>query len=334
MNNELIKLAERIGKDLAELHKGDTISALWPFTVNDTGFYLGDGLCRDLLDTLKEVPIEKAAKIMKYPSKIIGYTTYLNGCNLSNEEKNELASKLFGIVKLIRKDPFCENKLNIFNEEFVDKNLFDVELKESNLIGTNKLSFLLFMYLELIYPTSMRLGYEFHGPYEYNGNKLWIKEYHNLKNPFLPKTEDFPFEKIIIIECISSYPKVDIYNHLLEPLTKISSSIIVDGNKNVDIKEVTEKIENAFTKISKELEYFDRKDWLELFAIGLFNSYYPLKKELGKEFIVPEKVLQKIKEEDYRFDVSKAKKANADAHLVDLEVMISEGFKKAFGVGS
>ncbi len=333
---EIIKLAKQMGEDLADLHSGDTLSALWPFTPNDLSHYLGKEFCRDLLNTFRELKKKdysnkEIARLFEHPTLVTTYLTYLNDSDLSNEERFELANQIFEVLKVVRKDPYCKGKLNILQDSFVDKSLFSKDfMKDISL--TNKISFLLFMYLELIYPTSMRLGYSFHGPYEEKGERYWVKDYFHLKNPFIKEIKDFPYDQITIVEKISTNPKVDFFNHLLKIPLKKASKVLVNGKeiRNLEnfLKELEENIRTIINKLSKKT----RKEWLIFFAHGLYYSFYPLKKELNKKFEIPQETLKRIKEEEYYFKTPQNEKDSKKISKDFLSKVIFEGFCKAFGV--
>ena len=55
MNRRIFQLCRIIGRDLAKLHKGDTFSALWPFTANEAEFYIGEFFIKDLFLTISKL---------------------------------------------------------------------------------------------------------------------------------------------------------------------------------------------------------------------------------------------------------------------------------------
>ncbi|MFC1697829.1 hypothetical protein ACFL1H_05825 [Nanoarchaeota archaeon] len=330
-------LADAMGRDLARTHKGDTLSALWPFSGGDLWHFLGTGFCNEFLEVMEELKkkysYEEISVFLGNPSKIADYITYMNGWDAKKPKRLKLAKHFLELLKAFKKDPFSNTGLNPLKN--FNQKILETKLLKKNVVETNKISFLLFMYLELIYPTAMRLGYEFHGPYEKKGKKIWVKEYYNLQNNHATETLNFPFKNITIIEEITNNPRVDFFNHLIEPPEKVASTIIIDGKPINNIKSVLEEVQTAFTNVSSKLEHFDRKDWLKFFTLGLFNTFQPLKDKLGRKFSVPEKTTQKINEEEFSLNLKKTIKKAKERSMEEIAESISKDYRiKVFGLDS
>ncbi|MFH0715057.1 MAG: hypothetical protein V1847_04655 [Candidatus Diapherotrites archaeon] len=178
LNSEVRQWCAIAGEDLARLHKGNTIGALWPFTFNEAVSYIGPEFMQTLFQanqTLKQShSAEEIARLFNHPSKISNFFMYFQGSRktLSVEQRNELATDLIGYFKFYKSD-FGQKTLN--GEKTSDIQFsFDSDV----LPLENRIVASMMLYLEMAYPTMMRLGHEFHGPYQ---NNAIIRDFSPLK---------------------------------------------------------------------------------------------------------------------------------------------------------
>lgn len=334
MNKKIIKLCEVISEDLSKLHKGDTVSALWPFTPNEAEYYIGEFFIKELYETIEKLKKRgyskgEIAKLFYNPSKIAQYFTLFHSAKiLKPNQRKELAEDLMEFLSYYRKDIFCEEGNNrLLNTEFDISNL-----KKSNVSITNKLSAILLLYLEILYPTMMRMGEEFHGIYEKEGGKIFIKEFFNLDPLSLDLKEKFPVKEVKIVEERGGRIELDFFNHLFKTSKKNSSYILV--NKNLvgeeDAKKVYNKIEEKIEDIISKTEKYSRKDWLKVYARGIFYSIKNLKDELNMPNEIPPELFKKIEEEDFKLPIKKIVRFNRDHSREEIKQITKRSFLKIF----
>jgi len=340
ISKNLEKLCKIIGRDLAIIYKGDTLSALWPFTTNEAEFYIGEFFIRELYASISKLKNkgysnEQIAALFGRPSKIAQYFALFHSANiLKVGERKELAEDLLNFISFYRKDPFCSDRTNILKSKIFDARLLNLYL-ESNAkaveIG-NKISALLLLYLESLYPTAMRLGHEFHGPYMKGKKFLFIKEFYGIKPKYLKFTKPFTFENIIIVEETEGKPQIDFFNHLLYMPKRNAIAILVDGRQIApeEFKEILEIIKRDIEKINSFCLNFEKRDWLKVLAMGYFYSIEQLKKELNEKIKIPRHLFHKINKEKFFFDVVKAKESISNSSLKELEKKITHSFQKIF----
>jgi len=312
MDDEITKLCEAIAESLSRLHKGDTASALWPFIPNEAGYYTEEPFIKELSETINKLKEKKysdneIALLFGNSAKIAQYFTLFHGAKiLALQKRIELAKDLINFLAYYRKDPFCQDKSNILLADLridlakLDKSSVSIEM-------CNKFSALLLLYLEVLYPTMMRLGHEFHGTYSIRGKKLFIKEFFNLNPKSLNFKEPFSIGKIKIVEEVESEVKLDFFNHLFSSPKKISSYIETDGkilNKE-DLKKAYEGLEGEISSIIKKILGFSRKDWFRVYARGIFQSIDHLKVELKEKNEVPSGVFERIERENFELPIKK-----------------------------
>ena len=197
---------------------------------------------------------------------------------------------------------------------------------------TNKLSALFLLYLEILYPTMMRLGHEFHGIYEKNGRKIFIKNFFNLNPVSLGLKEEFPFKKIKIVEEIEGDLVLDFFNHLFKSPRKISSYVEID-NKLVEgekLEKIHRAIEIKINKVVENVKNFSRKDWFKVYARGLFYSFDTLKKELNISLKIPNELFSRIDNEDFKIPIEKVMEFTKNHTRKEIEKITTQSYLKIF----
>ncbi len=335
MNETIKKLCEVIGKDLSKLHKGDTASALWPFIPNEAEYYTGEFFMNELYFSIKRLKREhysneQIAKLFGHPSKIAQYFTLFHSAEvLEPNQRQELALDLINFLFYYREDAFCDtnNRLKQYSFE-IEK----LSADKRNKMLSNKLSALLLLYLEILYPTMMRLGHEFHGIYKKNTKKIFIKEFFNLNPLSLNLTDKFPFKKIRIIEEIKGDLDLDFFNHLFQSPKKIASYVEIDDRliQNVELEEVYRTIEKKVKEVISKIKNFSRKDWFKVYTRGLFYSIKKIRNESGIYKRVPKSLFEKIDKEDFKLPLEKIIEFNKKHSEKEIENITKKSFLKIF----
>ncbi len=334
MDPKIKKLCSIIGRDLAKLHKGDTVSALFPFIPNEAEFYVGGPFINHLYKIIKlakEKGLSKReiALLFEYPSKVAQYFVLFHSTkSLEIEKRNELALDMLNIIENFREDPFCENGKNKLKEIKID-----IEFNEGSEYSkqASKLSGLLLLYLEIIFPTMMRVGHEFHGDYLKEGEKIFIKEFYNLSTQSLNMECQFPFRNIKIYEKIEGQVNLDFFNHLFTKPRRLSSKVIIDGKVQdketlfKNIKVVEEKVQFIAEKCST----FTKKDWFKVYSRGLFESTKKISEKLNIKYSL-DKIYKKIKEEDFSIPLKKIIEFNKIHSQEEIEEITKDSFLKIF----
>jgi len=336
MDEKIKELCKVIGRDLSKLHKGDTASALWPFIPNEAEYYVGEFFINDLYSLIKKLKEknysnEQIAKLFKSPSKIAQYFTLFHSAKvLEINQREELAKDLISYLSFYREDAFCNNKNNKLNQLSFDIKKLSMNDKGNQL--SNKLSALLLLYLEILYPTMMRLGHEFHGVYKKGGKKIFVKEFFNLNPISLGLDEEFSFKKIKIVEEIGGDIDLDFFNHLFKSPKKISYYVEVDDRlvQDLELEEVYKTIEEKINKIISKINNYSRKDWFKVYCRGLFHSFDSLKKELGIQPMIPPELFLKIDKVDFRIPVEKVVEFTKGHTREEIEEITRNSYLKIF----
>lgn len=338
MNDKIVELCKTLGKDLAVLYKGDTFSALWPFTTNEAEFYIGEFFIKELFKTItklkkKGMKKEEIAKLFERPSKIAQYFTFFHSAKvLRRKDRVSLANDLIEFISYYRKDPFCKKKENVLKEHTFNSKLLEVPLSRELVKIEQAVTSLLLLYLELIYPTAMRLGHEFHGPYKKGKSYLLVKEFFNLKPQYLKFKTKIPFARIICVEETKEKPELDFFNHLVR-MSERKKAVIILNSKVLNKKEserLFEKLESAIHKINVEASKLSKKDFLKLLAFGYFYSIRNLKTKLSEKVKLPKQLFRKIETEDFFIDREKIKKQITQKSLQELEKKVTKSFLRIF----
>jgi hypothetical protein len=208
--------------------------------------------------------VQKIAEIIKHLSKVETFLIFLKNSNISEEKKEELLNLLNQLKQIIIKD----HELQVLDEN---------NFREENLAP--KLKDELKKYFEILTLSFPSLCYE-----EYiSKNNIKVMDFYDLNiKAKLDYLKNPPFKKIQIQE------KEGKYKFLVMDLHP--ASIYREENPEEILSKITE-----FLQIlkSKTKEYTE-KDWLKSFSIVLFDSLFPISRELGVCEKIPNKVMKKI----------------------------------------
>lgn len=337
MDKEIELLCKTIAKDLARLHKGDTASALWPFIPNEAEYYVGTYFIKELYNQIKVLKEKgysssEIATLFKNPSKIAQYFTLFHSATILDYPKRiELTKDLINLLKYYRKDVFCLDENNVLNTS-LNLKLENLESEEEYLEFSKKISAILLLYLEVLYPTMMRLGHEFHGVYQEKGKKIFIKDFFNMVPSSLGLVEKFPAKEIRIVEEIEESLKIDFFNHLIFPPQVKRTYVQVDNNilNKTELKEFYFLLEKRVNEIILKTVNFTRKDWFKVYSKGLFNSFSSLKEKSKTEGGIPPEVFKKIESEDFRLPIDKIVEFNKVHSQEEIEKITLNSFIKIF----
>lgn len=335
MDEAIKELCGVIGRDLSKLHKGDTASALWPFIPNEAEYYVGKFFIKDLYSLIKKLKEknysnEQIAKLFGSPSKIAQYFTLFHSAKvLDVNQRVELAKDLMSYMAHYRAYVFC-NENNKLKKYFLDVD--KLNSNEKSMAISNKLSALLLLYLEILYPTMMRLGHEFHGVYEKEGKRIFIKEFFNLNPVSLDLAEEFPFKKIKIVEEIKGDVDLDFFNHLFQSPKKIASYVEIDNRivQGSELEDSYKIIEEKINKIISKIKNLSRKDWFKVYGRGLFHSFDTLKREIGIHLDIPLDLFSKIDNEDFRIPIKKVMEFTKRHTRKEIEQITKNSYLKIF----
>lgn len=244
--------------------------------------------------------IEKMRKAYVYPSRL-ARTPHLYPqralWSLTKQEKTEFGDIVATILSgIYQQSMFCENDSNIIYAKNEISNLINKNKKyflENNFQLLKRLSGILWMLVESFFPRWHNTFHEYSGPYEVEGKKILLKEFHNLKPYYLPKENIlYPFENITIIEEYQTEAKFnfDIHNRVSYGeknetlLTRYA--ILVDGQpqKIDNLPKLLEQLQGALQKCVKHLQSMNKEQMI------IFNGqgeYYALVHPLTKIVNIP-----------------------------------------------
>lgn len=223
--------------------------------------------------------------------------------SLSTEQRVELANDLITYFDYFKKSPFY----NQLNEEQV---IPPLNFHKQKVFIENKIVATMLIYLEIVHPTIMRLGHEFHGPYDKN---IVIRDFYTTESP--KGLELKKINKLQIFEQQSTLSEFDFFNHEINSGHKECFAIKLNEElleTEEELNELLEYITNEIKIITEKTSEWNKTDWLISFAEGLFGSIRQLTLTANLETVVPNKVLNRIKERKHDQVTNKTNELNRD----------------------
>lgn len=331
LDNELFI---KIGKDLCRIQKGGGIDTQWPFILPDFETSFGKDIIEHLnlvlTEFLKTHTITDAANLFVYPSKVSQYILLIHSAeHLDKADKEKLLFTLISILKILRKDYLCENGINQLNNFYYKDYLEDNKFNEEDQLKASKLSSILYAYLEKLYPTMMRMNFEYHGPYLYNNKRYIVKEYFDLDNNYIIDCK-FDFKNIKIICEIEGDVGIDFFGHIYgDGKTKIIG-LYKDNNR---LKEVTE----LFIKVRTLYEYqqslflnYDYRDYARNLLLGMFYSLKPFCDRILLDWKPNSNLIEKTRNFKLIFPLERVLENIHKTPEADLEKKITKSFSDLF----
>ena len=295
-------------------------SGRWPMpTFKSSGvvsFYSGPFLIKDFLEKLKRLQqkgfsLKEIGRLYRYPSRLARLIHLFSTRNLwplSQKEKLEVGYTLAQILAtLYKEDLFCQKGKNIIYSKRELRKILDNAknqfFSKKFLPQLKQLSGLLWMLAEAFFPRFQNTFFEFSGPYELDGKIVILKEYHDLKPPYLPISFEYKFENLTIIEIYQKNIqfKLDICNRSFgsqKDEKKLKKFSILIENKPVlpsQLPKIIQSFQKTLKKSIKYLNSLDSKEKIIIFngKAEYFCFIYPLAEKL-KESWKPPKEFFKI----------------------------------------
>lgn len=317
MLEEIEKLCKKIGKDLAVVQKNGGIDTQWPFIVNEIESYIDQEFIINLKKSIDSNYLDS-----KYPSAISQYALLLHSVkHLDLDKRIEITNKIIDIQKNLRKDYLCYE-----NNQLID---FNISKYIENSTDQNKIkliSSLLFSFYEKIYPTLMRLGYEYHGPYVYENKSYIVKEYYDMDLLHKIDVPSFPFKNLKIIEEVDGYIVIDYFGHIYGDYKINNVSLFVDDLPIKDINAVYDLVYDNYVQLLDLQKDYTISDYAISFTKNLF---WTLDKKDNKYFPTKE-LLEKLKDFKLFFSREKIRKSIEERSVTDLEESIFVSFYDLF----
>ncbi|MCI9538948.1 MAG: hypothetical protein HFG35_11915 [Eubacterium sp.] len=212
------------------------------------------GLLEEIFESIDK--IEQIAKIFKRPARLV-YLMYLFTLKPSNTEmasrRVRLAEKMISAISFMRNgDPFIEKGQNrIYNDNAIfDLVHFERNLTIDHLTTLRKILVALATLNEYSYFAWVGLGREFHGLYEYNGMKLFVRDYYDLNPDFWDYKKYIPWKSIVVIteenKCVKPVFDFNGRMYFNNQHEIISAGLLIDGQP-VEVNE--EQLQIIFEKL-------------------------------------------------------------------------------------
>lgn len=318
---EIEKLCNKIGKDLALVQKSGGIDSQWPFIISE----LEPSIDKEFICCLKDSTLSNKLDD-QYPSALSQYILLIHSAKyLDLEDRKSIVNKIIELQKQKRKDYLCIDNNQLINFD-ISKYLLQNNIDNSKI----KLIFsLLFSFYEKIYPTLMRLGYEFHGPYVFNNRKYIVKEYYNMDEYYSQEIPVFPFRNLKIIEEYDGDLVIDYFGHILGEYNIKDAYLFVDDNPINTIEKINEIYnitqQNYLKLLTNQKDYFV-SDYAIILTKGIF---WTLDKK-GRNYSPSPELLEKLKDFKPYFSREKISKSIQEKSFTDLEDSITDSFLKIF----
>lgn len=318
---EIEKLCKKIGKDLAVVQKSGGIDSQWPFIISELESYIGEEFICCLKDSLTLDYLSK-----QYPSALSQYILLIHSAKyLDLEDRKTIVNKIIELQKQKRKDYLC-----IDNNQLINFDIYKYLLQ--NNIDNSKIkliSSLLFSFYEKIYPTLMRLGYEFHGPYVFNNRKYIVKEYYDMIGYYNQDIPSFPWKNLKIIEEYEGDLVIDYFGHILGEYSIKNAYLFIDDNPintNEKLNEIYNTTQQNYLKLLTNQKNYSISDYAIILTNGIF---WTLDKK-SRKYNPSSELLEKLKDFKPYFSREKLSKSIQEKLFTDLENSIADSFLKIF----
>lgn len=288
MLNEIEQLCKKIGKDLATVQKNGGVETQWPFLIPEVEEFIKDEFIEKLRDILDKIDVNnlKQQKI-NYPSILSQYVVLIHSAKILPLEKRiKIIQKIIEIQKYLRKDYLCEKNNQLIGFD-ISKYIQEKETIQKQQI--KQISSLLYSFYERIYPTLMRLGYEYHGPYIHKDKKYIVKEYFYMSSFYNKKIPVFPWNNLKIIEEYSGDITIDYFGHVFGDYTIKEVFLYIDDKHIEDTKQIFTITKEKYLELLKQQQEYQTKTYAIELTNGIFwsldrnnNTYSPSKELLEK----------------------------------------------------
>ncbi|HRS42871.1 MAG TPA: hypothetical protein P5530_03295 [Candidatus Diapherotrites archaeon] len=317
---EIEKLCKKIGKDLAVVQKSGRIASQWPFIISELEPFFAEEFSCCLKDSLALGYLSN-----HYPSALSQYITLIHTVkHLDLEDRKTIVNKIIELQKLKRKDHLCVNNNQLQNFE-ISKYLLQKGSENKKIKLTSSL---LFSFYERIYPTLMRLGYEFHGPYIFNNKKYIVKEYYDMQEYYNQEIPTFPFKNLKIIEEFVGNFIIDYFGHVHGEYNIKNAYLFVDDVSTNDekITEIYNITQQNYLKLLANQKDYSVSDY----AINLTKGLFWTLDKKGRKYSPSPELLEKLKDFKPYFSREKLSKTINEKSFIELEKSIADSFIKIF----
>jgi hypothetical protein len=317
---EIEKLCKKIGKDLAVVQKYGGIDSQWPFIISELELSIDKEFICCLKDSAASNNLTN-----QYPSSLSQYLLLIHSArHLDLEGRKTIVNKIIALQKQKRKDYLCIDNNQLINFD-ISKYLLHNNLENNKI---KLISSLLFSFYEKIYPTLMRLGYEFHGPYVFNNKKYIVKEYYDMEEYYNKIIPSFPWRNLKIIEEYDGNLVIDYFGHILGEYSIKSAYLFIDDNPITDEKltEIYNTVQQNYLKLLTNQKDYSVSDY----AITLTNGIFWTLDKKSKKYNPSPELLEKLKDFKPYFSREKLSKSIQEKSFTDLENSIADSFLKIF----
>ncbi len=318
---EIEKLCKKIGKDLAVVQKSGGIDSQWPFIISELEPYIDKEFIYYLKDSIASNNLND-----QYPSSLSQYILLIHSArHLDLEDRKTIVNKIIELQKQKRKDYLC-----IDNNQLINFDISNYILQ--NNLENNKIkliSSLLFSFYEKIYPTLMRLGYEFHGPYILDNRKYIVKEYYNMDKYYDSNIPYFPWKNLKIVEEYEGDLIIDYFGHILGDYNITNASLFIDDvlvNTNDRVIEIYNQTQENYLKLLAIQKNYAVSDYAITLTKGIF---WTLDKKDRKYYPTLE-LLEKLRYFKPYFSREKLARTIQEKSFTELEDSIADSFLEIF----
>lgn len=273
MLNDIQQLCEKIGKDLAVVQKNGGIETQWPFLIPEVEHFIGEEFINCLYDLLDKITLENLnQQKLNYPSILSQYVVLIHCVkSLPLEKRIQIIQKIIEIQKHLRKDYLCKENNQLIGFD-ISKYVHNKEQESQQKQQIKQTSSLLYSFYERIFPTLMRLGYEFHGPYIYNNKKYIVKEYFYMSSFYNKDIPSFPWNNLKIIEEYTGDLTIDYFGHVSGEYMITDVFLYIDDKYIEDSKDIFNIVKEKYLQLLKLQENYQIKDYAKELTKGIFWS--------------------------------------------------------------
>lgn len=290
----------------------------WPVRLNTISHLFAEPYTMDFLNLMEQMEVEKISSISEiHPAALFRlFDLILKGMYTAGIKKDKrqqiLIQFLFYLQSMKAGSIFNEDGHNILlaksEVEKLKENLSLMKLTQEsrqearlvqNLIGLIK------AYVEQLYFRAYDITQEIHGPYEWQGQWMLIREFQRLKPRQL--WEDFklvPFDKITFYTVYDSNLEVtiDSYNHMRLKsgnfVHNLNQVLVNVDDKNVDLLQMEKMIKELEECISYNRMILQSMDWFQMVQQYSNIFYYkiqPIASYIGYQWKYREVIDEKIR---------------------------------------
>lgn len=269
---------------------------------------------RDLLKA-KGFSISEIAHLFRNPSRLMRMSYYLlEGAKMlgfSRESQLELLNFVLDLIKELKQSDECGGDgLNlIWSEKEVETHLMNIHFTTADLTSykqVHKLAALFRSYTDGIFFVPHDVGMEMHGPYEWEDNKVLVRDFFNLRPTYLwEETREMPYTEFSVIALYK--PNLEVHfdafnNPYVDSGSYIDDcfgfALLLDGNP-VSLTEATSLLTpclQIISQVAKRVEAMTERERAAQYLHCFWLRFKEMREAVGLDWHPPREALDRLEQ--------------------------------------